>query len=86
MAQDSKVKRYTRRLKRENTLLYNQTVLMQAQMQQLAQMVMKSQKDWQDLKATLEAEEQADMQPTPSLTITRVEDEADAIADDSATS
>lgn len=67
-----------RRLKRENSLLFRQTQIQLGQMQQLANLVMKSQQDWKDLKATLEqAEGQQEMQPTPELVINVVEDELD---------
>jgi phage shock protein A len=85
MAQDSKRARYLRRLKRENTLLFRQTQIQQEQLAQLAQGLMKSQNDWNSLKATLEQAEQAEMQPTATYTITRVEDENADRADDSAT-
>jgi hypothetical protein len=78
MAQDSKVKRRMRRLKRENSLLYRELELRMAQTQQLAQMLMQSRQDWKELKATLEEAEQQEMQPTPTLTITKVEDELDS--------
>jgi phage shock protein A len=81
MAQDSKRARYLRRLKRQNTLLFRQTQHQQTQLQQLAQGLMKSQKDWNDLKATLEQAEQAEMQPTPAVTVTKVEDETESYGD-----
>jgi hypothetical protein len=100
MAQDKRT-RYLRRLKRQNTLLHRQTQVQQGQMQQLAQMVMENQKNWNDLKAVVEAGvlpdpvDENDRQAiiaaggvpvhATDLTITRVEDENADRADDSAT-